>query len=99
MEVAIMCGRNGVHHPIPDPSLAPSHEAIVASGARAIEFRQVAPWRTGSQHPEDPVQHPAIVNARHATRFVGEKRLDNESVEVSQVISAHAEPESDSVAI
>jgi len=41
----------------------------------------------------------AHIDAWHATRFVGEKRLDQALLEVGQVISAHAEPESDSAAI
>lgn len=95
LDVGIRRVGNGVHHPIPDPNLTPSHEAIVAGGARTIAFRQVAPWRAGSQHPEDPVQHTAIINARYATRLVGQERLDHAPLEVGQVISAHADAESE----
>ena len=38
-----MRGGDGIHHPIPNARFSPAHEAIVASCARAIAFRQVAP--------------------------------------------------------
>lgn len=49
----------------------PSHEAVVAGGAWAIALGQITPRRTGSQHPEDAVEHTPIIDARHTTRFVG----------------------------
>lgn len=71
LDVAVVRGSDCIHQPVPDARLSPSHEAVVASGARAISFRQVTPWRTGSQHPEDAVQHAAIIDAGHASRLVG----------------------------
>jgi hypothetical protein len=96
LDVAVVGGGEGLHHPLPDTRLPPSHEAIVAGGARAVTLGQVAPWRTGSQHPEDAVQHAPIVDARYASWFVGQQRLDHTPLEVGQVISAHSEPESES---
>jgi hypothetical protein len=61
----------------------------------SLRLWQIAPWRTGSQHPEDAVQHAAVIYARHATGFVGEKRFDHAPFGISQVISAHASHESD----
>ena len=55
LDVAIVRGGDGIHHPIPDTGLPPSHEAVVAGGAWTVALRQIAPWRTGSQHPEDTV--------------------------------------------
>ena len=81
--------------PPPDAGPPPSDKAIVAGGAWAVPLWQIAPWRTGSQHPEDAVQHAAVIHARHATGFVGEKRFDHAPFGVSQVISAHASHESD----
>ena len=94
LDAAIVSGGNSVHHPVPDARLSPSHETVVAGGARAIAFGKVAPRSAGSKHPEDTVQHAAIINAGHASRFIGQQRFDHAPLEVGQVISAHAEPES-----
>lgn len=88
LDVAIMCSGDGVHHPIPHACFAPSYKAVVAGRARAIAFRQVAPRRTGTQHPEDAVQHAPVVHARHASGLVGQQRLDHAPFEVGQIISA-----------
>lgn len=74
LDVAIMRGGDGIHHPIPNARFSPAHEAIVASCARAIAFRQVAPRCAGSQYPEDAVQHAPVIDTRHASRLVGEQR-------------------------
>lgn len=94
LDVAVVRGGDGVHEVAPDACLSPSHEAVVAGGARAVALGQIAPGRTGSQHPEDAIQHAAIVHARHASRLVGQQRLDHAPLEVGQVVSAHANPES-----
>ena len=79
---------------VPHARFPPSHEAVVAGGARAVALGQVAPWCTGSQHPEDAVQRAAVINARHASRLVGQERLDHAPLEVGQIVSAHADAES-----
>jgi len=45
LNVTVMRGTDGIHHPIPDTRLPPAHEAVVAGGAWAIAFGQVAPRR------------------------------------------------------
>lgn len=90
-----MGGGDGPHHPIPHARFPPSYKAVVAGGARTIALGQIAPRRTGSQHPEDAVQHPAVIDARHASGLVGQQRLDHAPFEVSQVIAAHADAESE----
>jgi len=97
LDVAIVRGCDGIHHPVPDASLSPPDEAVVAGGARAIAFRQVAPRRTGSQHPEDAVQHAAIIDTRNTSWFVRQERFDYAPLIVGQVVSAHADPESEFV--
>ncbi len=89
-----MSSGDGIHHPIPDASFSPAHEAVVAGGARAVAFRQVAPRCAGSQHPKDAVQHAPIIDTWHASRLVGQQRLDHAPLEVGQIISAHADAES-----
>ena len=44
---------------------------------------------------EDAVQYTAVIDARIASRFVGQKRLDHTPLEVGQAISAHGELESE----
>ena len=94
LNFAVVRGGDGVHQPVPHARFPPSHEAVVAGGARAIALGQVAPWRPGPKHPEDAVQRPAVIDARHASRLVGQQRFDHAPLEISQVVSAHAELES-----
>jgi hypothetical protein len=46
---------HGVHQLVPYPGLAPAIEAIVGGRIRRVALRQIAPWRSGSQNPEDAV--------------------------------------------
>jgi hypothetical protein len=39
-------------------------------------------------------QQAAVIDARHASRLVGQQRLDNAPLEVGQIVSAHADAES-----
>ena len=94
LDLAIVRGADGVHQTVPHTGLPPSVEAVVGGGARTIAFRQVAPRRPGTQYPEDAVQHATVVYAGHASGLVGQQRLDHAPLEVGQIISAHAEPES-----
>ena len=86
---------DGIHEAVPNTCFAPSDKAIVAGETWAVPLWQIAPWRTGSQHPEDAAQHSAVIHARHATGFVEEKRFDHAPFGVTQVISADASHESD----
>src|SRR5262245_45348436 len=89
LDVAVVCGGDGVHHPIPYTRLVPPHYAVVAGSARAIPLWQITPRRAGSQQPKNAVQHAASVDARHSARLVGHKRLDHAPIEVGTVIPAH----------
>ena len=90
-----MSGGDGIHHPIPDTCFSPSHEAIVAGGAGAVAFGKVTPRSTRAQHPEDAIQHPPVIDARHTTGFVRQQRFDHAPLEVGKIISAHPNPESE----
>lgn len=98
LDVAVMGGADGVHQSVPNARLSPSHEAVVAGGTRAVALGQVAPRRPGAQHPEDAVQYTTIIDARHASGLVGQQRLDHAPLEVGQIISAHADAESEASA-
>jgi hypothetical protein len=76
LDLAVVRGTDGVHQPVPHACLPPSVEAVVAGGSRTIAPRQVAPRRSRSQHPEDAVQHPPVIDARHALALVRQQRLD-----------------------
>lgn len=70
LDVTIMRGCDGIHHPVPDSGIPPSHEAVVAGGARTVALGKIAPRRARSQHPKHPVQYEPIIDARDASRFV-----------------------------
>src|SRR6185436_4511688 len=61
---------------VPDASPPPPNEAIVTSGAGAVRLWQVAPWRTWSEDPKDPVEHAPVVHTRNAAQLVRQERLD-----------------------
>ena len=42
---------------------------------RAVALRDIGPGRSRPQTPVDAVQHPAIIDPRHATRLVGKQRF------------------------
>lgn len=94
LDVAVMCGSDGIHHPVPHACFPPSNEAVVTSGTRAIALGKISPWGTGSQHPKDAVQHAAVIDTGHPSGFVRQQRLDHAPLEICQVISAHANAES-----
>ena len=88
LDIAVVGLGNRVHDAVPHARLAPANEAIVAGRVRTVAFRQVAPRRTRTQHPENPAQHPPVVNARNATRLVRKKRFDDRPFEVRQVVTS-----------
>lgn len=99
LHLAIMGFGDGVHEAVPHTCFPPSDEAVVTGGAWSTPLGQVAPWRTRSQHPENAVQHPPVINTRHLSRLVGQQRVDHAPLEIGQVISAHAVGESETGAI
>lgn len=75
----------------PTHLLLRSDKVVVAGGACAVSLWQIAPWRTGSQHPEEAAEHPPVIDARHSSRLVGQLRLDHDPFEIGPMISGHAE--------
>jgi hypothetical protein len=94
LSIIWMAPADSVHQPVPDACLAPSIEAVVAGGAWTVALGQVAPRRTGPQHPENAIQYAPVIDARHASGLIGLQRLDHAPLEVGQIISAHANAES-----
>jgi hypothetical protein len=68
--------RHGIQDAIPDASLSPSVETVVAGRVRAKASRQIPPRRTGAQDPEDAVQDAPIVHAGDATGSVWKDGLN-----------------------
>ena len=52
--------------PIPDPGLAPPHEAVVSGRARSVLLEQRPPRRPCPQYPKYAIQHPTIINAQYS---------------------------------
>ena len=50
-----------LEHPLPDALAPPAQEAVVAGVPRAVAFGQIAPARAGAQHPENAVEHLAMI--------------------------------------
>src|SRR6516162_11288662 len=66
----IMGGGQRVHDAAPDASPSPANEAVVAGGVRTEVIGQVAPWCSGSQHPEDAIEDTPVVHPWHTARLV-----------------------------
>src|SRR5664279_4884972 len=45
------CGQR-IHQPVPNASLPPANEAVVAGGRRPVALRQIAPRSTRTQNPK-----------------------------------------------
>src|SRR5664280_1627585 len=70
------CGQR-IHQPVPNASLPPANEAVVASSRRPVALRQIAPRRTRTQNPKDAVKHAPVIYARHTARLVRQHRFDS----------------------
>src|SRR5438552_2058699 len=79
------CGQR-IHELVPHASPAPANKAIVAGGVWAEVVRQIAPWRTRTQDPEDAIEHAAVVYTRNAARLVRQERLDGSPFVVGEFV-------------
>ena len=89
LHIGFMGLNNRVHETILDPCCSPSVAAIVNRGRRAIALGEIRPGSSRAQHPEAPVDHPPIIEARLAARLVGKKRQDQAPLEITQFITSH----------
>jgi hypothetical protein len=64
----VMFGSQGIHDPIPNASLPPANEAIIASRVWAKALWQIAPRCARPQDPKDAVENTPIIYTLHALR-------------------------------
>ena len=86
-QFAVETSGNRRQQPIPDTGFAPTHEPVVAGGRRPIALGDFRPRRARSKPPEDPVQHPPIIDPRHTAWLVGQQRLDDCPFPICQFVS------------
>ena len=51
----------GLEDLLPDPFASPAEQPVVAGLPLPIPLRQIAPGGPGAQHPENPVEDPAML--------------------------------------
>ena len=84
-DLAVKAGRNRLQQPVPYSGFAPAHEPVVAGRRRAIALGYLGLRRAGAEPPEDAVQHPPVIDTRHAARLVRQQRLDNRPLRFRQL--------------
>src|SRR5271154_409161 len=89
LHITVVGLANGGHDAVPNPRLAPAHEAVVAGRVGAEILRQGPPWRARPQHPKDAIQHSPVINPRHAARLIRQQRRDHSPLEIAQLVSLH----------
>ena len=85
-DLAVKAGRNRLQQPVPYSGFAPAHEPVVAGRRRAIALGYLGLRRAGAEPPEDAVQHPPVIDTRHAARLVRQQRLDNRPLRFRQFV-------------
>jgi hypothetical protein len=88
----IMGGGQRVHDAAPNASPSPANEAVVAGGVRTEVIGQVAPWCSGSQHPEDAIEDAPVIHPWHAARLVRQHRLDGCPFVVGKFVAHDSSP-------
>src|SRR5215813_15113358 len=76
----------------PDPRASPANEAIVAGRVRTEDVRQVAPWRPGSQDPEDAIEDATVIHSWHAARLIRQHRLNGRPLIVREFVAHDSAP-------
>ena len=83
----VMGASQCIHNPGPHARSTPANETIVTSGARAECMRQIAPWWSRSQHPEDAIEDTTVIDPWHAARLVRQHRLDGGLLIVGEFVA------------
>jgi hypothetical protein len=90
LDIAVIGFGNSRQKAIPHPRPSPSVEAVHAGRVRTVAIGNVRPGRSRPQPPEDPVQNPTVVDARHPTRLVGQQRRNHRPFEIRQIETSHS---------
>jgi len=69
-DVTVISFGNGFKKTIPDTSLPPTDEAVIAGGWRTIPVWNFRPRRACSEAPKDAIQDPPVIDPRNAARLV-----------------------------
>src|ERR1700749_2573118 len=88
----IMGSGQRVHDPAPDASPSPANETVVAGGVRTEVIGQVAPWCSGSQHPEDAMEDTPVIHPWHPARLVRQHRPDGCPFVVGEFVAHDSGP-------
>ena len=78
----------------PDARSSPPNETIVASRVWTKAIRKVAPWRPGSQDPEDAIEDAAVIHPRHAARLIRQHRFDGSPFSIGKFVAHDSAPSS-----
>ena len=85
-DLPLESGGNRSQQAIPHSGYAPAHEAIVTGGRWPVALGHLWPWRARAEPPENAIQHPPVINPRHTTRLVGQKRLDDRPFPIHEFV-------------
>ena len=88
LHLAVVRLHDRIHQAIPDAGSSPAVEAVVDGRVGPVAFGQIAPWRAGSQNPEDAVDHLAVILRLHAAPLRRQERLDDAPLGIGQVVPA-----------
>ena len=64
-----------------------SAQTDCAGGVRPVALWNVRPGRARAKPPKDPVQHPVIIDPRHATWPVRQQRFNDRPSEIRQIMT------------
>jgi hypothetical protein len=90
----ITLGLHGGQESVPDPGPLPAAEARVHRLPGTVPLRQIAPWHTGGQSPEDGIDDQAMVVGRSTGgRALGrQERRQPLPLRVAEFMSASHRP-------
>ena len=81
---------HSIHQPVPDAGLAPAIEAIVGGRIRPVALRQIAPWCSGSQNPENAVEDAPVVSSSGPRTSLRQNRFDDAPLVIREIVAHDA---------
>src|SRR5262245_32284365 len=92
LDGGIMGAGQSVHDLGPHARSSPANKAVVAGRVRTEVVRQVAPWRPGSQDPEDAIEDATVIHSWHAARLIWQHQFDGIPLFVAEFIAHDSSP-------